>query len=104
LPKDKLPVCLGLGKCPSGGGHSGNGEEYCLGCGVCRSERGDSKDFWCSTKLNYYFYENLYDYINELKNFIVYNFFDFENNNNKKVVNRWNILCVNKFYFLRIDR
>lgn len=44
-PKDKLPKCPGKPACPVGGDHLPNGEEYCLGCGVCRGEKLDFKDF-----------------------------------------------------------
>ncbi|KAL0479167.1 hypothetical protein AKO1_007996 [Acrasis kona] len=36
-PKDQLPKCKGRGRCPSGGDHQDNGEEYALGCGICRT-------------------------------------------------------------------
>ena len=35
-PKDKLPRCKGPGKCPVGGNHGENGEEYALGCSLCK--------------------------------------------------------------------
>lgn len=37
----ELPKCLGVGKCPIGGNHAPNGEEYCIGCMLCI----ENKDF-----------------------------------------------------------
>ena len=34
-PKNQLPKCLGVGKCPTGGNHADNGEECILGCSLC---------------------------------------------------------------------
>eukprot|EP01022_Parablepharisma_sp_SALTPOND_P005402 TRINITY_DN122387_c1_g1_i1.p1 TRINITY_DN122387_c1_g1~~TRINITY_DN122387_c1_g1_i1.p1 ORF type:complete len:243 (-),score=5.52 TRINITY_DN122387_c1_g1_i1:87-815(-) len=36
LPKDQLPKCDPM-KCPTGVDHSGNGEEFPLGCTLCRN-------------------------------------------------------------------
>jgi hypothetical protein len=38
MSKDKLPKCKGRGKCPSGGMHPENGEEFALGCALCRHD------------------------------------------------------------------
>ena len=35
--KDQLPKCEGPKKCPIGGNHPANGDEYALGCSVCRN-------------------------------------------------------------------
>lgn len=34
--KEELPQCPGKDKCPLGIEHPPNGEEFCLGCGLCR--------------------------------------------------------------------
>ena len=37
-PKNELPKCLGPQYCPVGGNHGKNGEEYALGCAICRRQ------------------------------------------------------------------
>lgn len=37
--KSELPECLGTDLCPIGGNHPPNGEEFSLGCGLCRTVR-----------------------------------------------------------------
>lgn len=36
MKRSELPKCKGPGKCPSGGNHPPNGEEYAIGCSICR--------------------------------------------------------------------
>ena len=43
-PKDKLPKC-DKANCEVGGNHPPNGEEYALGCSICRSDVENYKDF-----------------------------------------------------------
>ena len=43
--RDQLPKCPGGKKCPIGGNHPPNGEEYALGCSVCRNLKENAKDF-----------------------------------------------------------
>ncbi|CAD8118063.1 unnamed protein product [Paramecium sonneborni] len=38
LKKEELPQCQGKGKCPIGGNHLPNGQEQCLGCGLCNNQ------------------------------------------------------------------
>jgi E3 ubiquitin-protein ligase MYCBP2 len=45
IPKDKLPKCLGPGKCPLLIKHPPNGDEYSLGCAVCRNMQANVKPF-----------------------------------------------------------
>ena len=47
-PKSELPKCLGPDKCPLRIQHPPNGEEYSLGCSICRNERANVKSFWHS--------------------------------------------------------
>ncbi len=42
--RDKLPKCLN-DKCPSGGKHPQNGEEFALGCALCRNDKANIKDY-----------------------------------------------------------
>ena len=41
-----MPKCEGPKKCPIGGNHPANGDEYALGCSVCRNVKENQKDFW----------------------------------------------------------
>ena len=43
--KDKLPQCCGGAQCPLKVKHPANGEEYALGCAICRNEFANIKDF-----------------------------------------------------------
>ncbi|OUM66207.1 hypothetical protein PIROE2DRAFT_6643 [Piromyces sp. E2] len=43
-PKDRLPKC-NKETCQVGGNHPPNGEEYALGCSICRSIQENAKDF-----------------------------------------------------------
>ena len=43
-PKDKLPKC-NKATCEVGGNHPPNGEEYALGCSICRNNEENVKDF-----------------------------------------------------------
>ena len=43
-PKDKLPKC-NRATCEVGGNHPPNGEEYALGCSICRNYKENAKDF-----------------------------------------------------------
>lgn len=43
IPKDKLPACKGLELCPLKIKHPANGEEYSLGCALCREYAVDKK-------------------------------------------------------------
>jgi len=43
-PKDKLPKC-NKATCEVGGNHPPNGEEYALGCSICRNNEENAKDF-----------------------------------------------------------
>ena len=43
-PKDKLPRC-NRATCEVGGNHPPNGEEYALGCSICRNNEENAKDF-----------------------------------------------------------
>lgn len=44
-PKSELPKCSGPDKCPLRIQHPPNGEEYSLGCSICRNERANVKSF-----------------------------------------------------------
>ena len=44
IPKDKLPKC-NKATCEVGGNHPPNGEEYALGCSICRNSEENQKDF-----------------------------------------------------------
>ena len=43
-PKDKLPKC-NKATCEVGGNHPPNGEEYALGCSICRNGEENAKEF-----------------------------------------------------------
>lgn len=43
--KSELPQCPGGDKCPLGVKHPANGEEYALGCSICRNAVANAKDF-----------------------------------------------------------
>jgi len=43
--KEDLPQCKDPKKCPLKVKHPPNGEEYALGCSVCRNLRENQKDF-----------------------------------------------------------
>ena len=43
-PKDKLPKC-NKATCEVGGNHPPNGEEYALGCSICRNSEENAKEF-----------------------------------------------------------
>ncbi len=43
-PKDRLPKC-NKATCEVGGNHPPNGEEYALGCSICRNNEENAKDF-----------------------------------------------------------
>ena len=43
--KDKLPKCPGTDKCPIKTRHPDNGDEYALGCSVCRNASDNHKNF-----------------------------------------------------------
>ena len=43
-PKEKLPKC-DKGKCEVGGTHPANGEEYALGCSICRNNEENYQNF-----------------------------------------------------------
>jgi len=43
--KDKLPKCHGIDKCPIKTKHPDNGEEFALGCSVCRNASDNYKNF-----------------------------------------------------------
>ncbi len=45
LPKDKLPHCMGIDACPLKIKHPPNGEEYSLGCSICRNIQANVKQF-----------------------------------------------------------
>ena len=45
IPKDKLPVCPGASKCELKIEHPPNGEEFALGCSICKNEAENQKDF-----------------------------------------------------------
>lgn len=44
-PKSELPRCPGAERCPLKIQHPPNGEEYSLGCSICRNERANVKAF-----------------------------------------------------------
>eukprot|EP01080_Neovahlkampfia_damariscottae_P012824 gene12824-7175_t len=44
LKREELPKCIKK-TCPSGGDHPENGEEYSLGCGICKTQIGDEENF-----------------------------------------------------------
>ena len=43
---NKITNCLGKNKCLLGIDHPPNGSEYALGCGLCRSNAVNEKNFW----------------------------------------------------------
>jgi len=43
--KNELPVCLGADKCPLAVKHPANGDEFALGCSICRNAVANAKDF-----------------------------------------------------------
>jgi len=43
--KKELPQCKGPANCPLKVAHPENGEEYALGCAVCRNFNANAKDF-----------------------------------------------------------
>ena len=43
-PKNKLPIC-NKSLCEVGGNHPPNGEEYALGCSICRNNEENDKGF-----------------------------------------------------------
>jgi hypothetical protein len=43
--KKELPQCKGAVNCPLKVQHPENGEEYALGCAVCRNLNANAKDF-----------------------------------------------------------
>ena len=43
-PRDRLPKC-NKATCEVGGNHPPNGEEYALGCSICRNNEENAKDF-----------------------------------------------------------
>ena len=43
--RNKLPKCPGEKKCPLKVKHPANGEEYSLGCSICRNMAANQKDF-----------------------------------------------------------
>lgn len=45
IPKDKLPKCLGQDKCDLKINHPANGEEFALGCSICRNEVANQRNF-----------------------------------------------------------
>lgn len=45
IPRDKLPICPGKDKCGLKIYHPNNGEEFALGCSICRNEADNQKDF-----------------------------------------------------------
>eukprot|EP00826_Nyctotherus_ovalis_P013748 TRINITY_DN1375_c0_g1_i9.p1 TRINITY_DN1375_c0_g1~~TRINITY_DN1375_c0_g1_i9.p1 ORF type:complete len:432 (+),score=91.22 TRINITY_DN1375_c0_g1_i9:404-1699(+) len=45
IPKDKLPKCSGPDKCPLKTSHPPNGNEYSLGCSICRNLKANVKAF-----------------------------------------------------------
>ena len=45
IPKDKLPKCPGPGSCKVKTKHPPNGEEFALGCTICRNEADNMKNF-----------------------------------------------------------
>lgn len=45
-PKSELPKCPGRGRCPLKIEHPPNGEEFAMGCAVCRNLSLNSQGFW----------------------------------------------------------
>jgi len=45
IPKDKLPQCSGQSKCNLKINHPPNGEEFALGCSICKNEAANMKNF-----------------------------------------------------------
>lgn len=45
IPKDKLPKCLGAESCKLKIKHPPNGEEFALGCSLCRNDKANMKDY-----------------------------------------------------------
>lgn len=45
IPKDKLPKCNGESQCKLKIKHPPNGEEFALGCSICRNDAANRKDF-----------------------------------------------------------
>lgn len=43
--RNKLPKCPGIRACPLKIDHPANGEEYALGCAVCRNSAANVKGF-----------------------------------------------------------
>ena len=43
--KDELPKCLGPAKCPLKIKHPANGEEYAIGCSICKNSVENAKNF-----------------------------------------------------------
>ena len=43
--KSELPKCGGPASCPLKVKHPDNGEEYALGCAICRNEAANQRDF-----------------------------------------------------------
>ena len=44
--RNKITNCLGKNKCLLGIDHPQNGSEYALGCGLCRSNEVNERNFW----------------------------------------------------------
>lgn len=45
IPKNKLPVCEGKNKCGLKIDHPANGEEFALGCSLCKNEAANMKSY-----------------------------------------------------------
>jgi E3 ubiquitin-protein ligase MYCBP2 len=45
IPKDKLPKCNGESQCKLKIKHPPNGEEFALGCSICRNDAANRRDF-----------------------------------------------------------
>ena len=43
--RNRLPKCPGPEKCPLKIKHPENGEEFALGCALCRNDQANIKDF-----------------------------------------------------------
>ena len=50
-PRSELPKCPGVEKCPLRIKHPENGEEYSLGCSICRNEQANQKH-WYTKNIN----------------------------------------------------
>ena len=44
--KKELPQCKGGRNCPLKVDHPENGDEYSLGCAICRNAAANQKEFW----------------------------------------------------------